>query len=248
MDFGPDSAVPVRALQMEWFDQWLMGKDTPLVSAAAGEDFRDGRQPVAGRARVAAGAGARAQSFYLESDGHANTLAGDGALERRSRRGSAVAGPLSSSIRATPRPRAAARCAAIRKSSRGGRWTSARWSSAATCWSTPARPLKQDVEVIGPVKVVLYVATSAARHGLHRQAGGRVPGRLRAQPDRRHPAPALPRLAGEARAGATPAEVYQITVDAGVTGNVFLKGHRIRVEISSSNFPRFDRNPNTGGR
>jgi len=32
-----------------------------------------------------------------------------------------------------------------------------------------------------------------------------------------------------------------------VTGNVFLKGHRIRVEISSSNFPRFDRNPNTGG-
>jgi hypothetical protein len=33
-----------------------------------------------------------------------------------------------------------------------------------------------------------------------------------------------------------------------VTSNVFLKGHRIRVEISSSNFPRFDRNPNTGGR
>jgi hypothetical protein len=41
--------------------------------------------------------------------------------------------------------------------------------------------------------------------------------------------------------------VYAIAVDAGVTGNVFLKGHRIRVEISSSNFPRFDRNPNTGG-
>jgi predicted acyl esterase len=36
-------------------------------------------------------------------------------------------------------------------------------------------------------------------------------------------------------------------VDTGVTGNVFLKGHRIRVEIASSNFPRFDRNPNTGG-
>jgi predicted acyl esterase len=32
-----------------------------------------------------------------------------------------------------------------------------------------------------------------------------------------------------------------------VTSNVFLKDHRIRVEISSSNFPRFDRNPNTGG-
>jgi predicted acyl esterase len=33
-----------------------------------------------------------------------------------------------------------------------------------------------------------------------------------------------------------------------VTSNVFLKGHRIRVEISSSNFPRFDRNSNTGGK
>ena len=45
----------------------------------------------------------------------------------------------------------------------------------------------------------------------------------------------------------TPGEIYRVTIDAGVTSNVFLKGHRIRVEISSSNFPRFDRNPNTGG-
>jgi putative CocE/NonD family hydrolase len=46
---------------------------------------------------------------------------------------------------------------------------------------------------------------------------------------------------------ANPGQLYQVTVDAGVTGNVFLKGHRIRIEISSSNFPRFDRNANTGG-
>jgi uncharacterized protein len=47
---------------------------------------------------------------------------------------------------------------------------------------------------------------------------------------------------------AKPGEVYRIAIDAGVTGNVFLRGHRIRVEVSSSNFPRFDRNPNDGGR
>jgi putative CocE/NonD family hydrolase len=45
---------------------------------------------------------------------------------------------------------------------------------------------------------------------------------------------------------ATPGEIYRIRIDAGVTSNVFRSGHRIRVEISSSNFPRFDRNPNTG--
>ena len=43
-----------------------------------------------------------------------------------------------------------------------------------------------------------------------------------------------------------PGRIYEYTINVGVTGNVFLKGHQIRVEISSSNFPRFDRNPNTG--
>jgi putative CocE/NonD family hydrolase len=43
-----------------------------------------------------------------------------------------------------------------------------------------------------------------------------------------------------------PGEICRLTIDAGVTGNVFQKGHSIRVEVSSSNFPRFDRNPNTG--
>ena len=42
-------------------------------------------------------------------------------------------------------------------------------------------------------------------------------------------------------------EVYRIAVDLWATSNVFLPGHRLRLEVSSSNFPRFDRNLNTGG-
>jgi putative CocE/NonD family hydrolase len=45
---------------------------------------------------------------------------------------------------------------------------------------------------------------------------------------------------------ARPGDIYRLIIDAGVTSNVFRQGHRIRLEISSSNFPRFDRNPNTG--
>ena len=41
-------------------------------------------------------------------------------------------------------------------------------------------------------------------------------------------------------------KVYEYEIDLAVTGNAFLKGHSIRVDVSSSNFPRFDRNPNTG--
>jgi uncharacterized protein len=43
-----------------------------------------------------------------------------------------------------------------------------------------------------------------------------------------------------------PGEIYRIKVDAFPTSNVFARGHRIRVDISSSNFPHFDANPNTG--
>jgi predicted acyl esterase len=38
-----------------------------------------------------------------------------------------------------------------------------------------------------------------------------------------------------------------LLIDLGATSNVFLAGHSIRLEVSSSNFPRFDRNSNTGG-
>lgn len=44
----------------------------------------------------------------------------------------------------------------------------------------------------------------------------------------------------------TPGEIYPVTIKLYPTANVFKKGHRIRVDVSSSNFPRFDVNPNTG--
>ena len=44
----------------------------------------------------------------------------------------------------------------------------------------------------------------------------------------------------------TPDEVYRFTIDAWSTSNVFRKGHVLRLEVSSSNFPQFDRNLNTG--
>ena len=43
-----------------------------------------------------------------------------------------------------------------------------------------------------------------------------------------------------------PGTVYELRIDVWETSNVFKAGHRIRLEVSSSNFPRFDRNLNTG--
>jgi hypothetical protein len=44
----------------------------------------------------------------------------------------------------------------------------------------------------------------------------------------------------------SPGEVYRIEVEPQATSNLFRAGHRIRLDVSSSNFPRFDVNPNTG--
>ena len=84
------------------------------------------------------------------------------------------------------------------------------------------------------------------RHGLHRQAGRRAPGRhchnvldriVRAR--YRHGSKSAPSLI-------TPGNVYEYTIPLGDTATVFRRGHRIRLEVSSSNFPHYDRNPNTG--
>ncbi len=107
-------------------------------------------------------------------------------------------------------------------------------------------PLEQDLEVVGPVKAVLYVSTNQRDTDFTAKLVDVFPdGYARNLTD------GILRLryrnSLERPEAVRPGDVYEITLDAGIASNAFLKGHRIRVEISSSNFPRFDRNPNTGG-
>ena len=111
-------------------------------------------------------------------------------------------------------------------------------------FSTP--PLEQDVEVTGPIKLVLYAATdgpdtdfTATLVDVHpRGAAINIcEGIIRARYRESMEHPTL----------IEPDRVYEYTVDLWETSNVFKAGHQIRLEISSSNFPRFARNLNTGG-
>ena len=108
-----------------------------------------------------------------------------------------------------------------------------------------SEPLKKDMEVTGEVRAILHVSTSAPDTDFTAKLVDVFPDgqtrnlcdgvlRLRYRTSLRKPELAKP------------GEIYTITIPAGVTSNVFKSGHRIRLEISSSNFPRFDRNPNTG--
>ena len=107
--------------------------------------------------------------------------------------------------------------------------------------------LTEPLEVTGPVKVVLYAASSATDTDwtaklVDVHADGRAfnlcDGIIRARYRQSLVKAEL----------LEPNKVYRYDIDLWATSNVFLPGHRLRVEVSSSNFPRFDRNPNAGHR
>jgi putative CocE/NonD family hydrolase len=243
IEYGSDSSAPIRQLQLEWFDQWLMGKDTPLLSKPPVHIFLMGANRWID-ARSWPPEGSVTKSFYLSSGGGANSLEGDGSLSQHESVGKAdrfVFDP------ANPTPTRGGAVCCNPKVFPWGPMDQRTIEQRKDVLVYSTAPLKRDVEVAGPVKVVLYVATSARDTDFTAKlvdvfpdgtARNLTDGVLRLRYRNSLEKPEL----------AKPGEVYRIVVDAGVTGNVFLKHHRIRVEISSSNFPRFDRNPNTGGR
>ncbi len=106
-------------------------------------------------------------------------------------------------------------------------------------------PLPGTIEIAGPLKVVFYAATEGpdtdftAKFVEVRENGyARIieEGIIRA----RH------RNSLDSEEMLEPGKVYQFTIDLGATAIAIKKNHRLRVEISSSNFPKYDRNPNTG--
>jgi putative CocE/NonD family hydrolase len=110
-------------------------------------------------------------------------------------------------------------------------------------YTTPA--FAQDTEVTGPVSLELFAQSSAVDTDFEAKLVDVAPdgfarnlteGIIRARYRNSQEKPEL----------MNPGQVYKFAIDLWSTSNVFLKGHALRLEISSSNFPRFDRNLNTG--
>ncbi|MBZ5610436.1 MAG: CocE/NonD family hydrolase [Acidobacteriia bacterium] len=255
--YGDDSSSPIRSYQLEWFDHWLKGapEDATRYSAAnwhqqrsevdeapvhifvmGADRWRDEQEWPLARTRYT--------PLYLASKGHANTLNGDGKLEWKPRKKD-QADQFTYDPRNPVPTRGGAVCCDP-KIFPWGPMDQRPVEKRGDVLVFTSAPLKHDLEVTGPVRVALYAATSAPDTDFTAklidvfpsgEARNLTDGILRIR--YRHGL----EKAELARAG----EVYPLTIDAGVTSNVFLAGHSIRVEISSSNFPRFDRNPNTGG-
>ena len=254
--FGDDSGAPIRAYQIAWFDHWLKGApdeearftpwswhhvraevdEAPVHIFVMGVNrWRDEREWPLARTRYT--------PLYFGSKGHANTLKGDGGLSwtlsKKGKPDQFTYDPRD------PVPTMGGAVCCDPKIFPWGPMDQRAVEKRKDVLVYTSEPLKQDLEVTGPVRVVLYASTSTPDTDFTAklidvfpsgEARNLTDGLLRVR--YRH---------GLDKAKlAEPGEVYPLTIDAGVTSNVFRPGHRVRMEISSSNFPRFDRNANTG--
>jgi uncharacterized protein len=237
LDFGRDAGLDSRELMIRWFAYWLQGgdaailKNPPVRIFVMGENrWRDEQEWPLARARSTA--------YYLGSSGRANTAAGDGTLDPHS-----SAGAFADQFVYDPsNPVPTGAQGGYSRTPSDQRDTEKRRD--VLVYSTA--PLRGAIEVTGPISVKLWVASSARDTDFTATlvdvfpdgtARALTDGILRARYRESKTQPVL----------LTPGQPVEITIDVGATSNLFLAGHRIRLDISSSNFPRFDRNPNTGG-
>jgi putative CocE/NonD family hydrolase len=238
--FGAEATLDLLALQTRWFEHWLKGNDSGLLDEPPLRIYVMG----ANRWRDEEGwplPDTRYVPYYLHSAGGANTVYGDGVL------GPEPPGdepPDSYDYDPNdPVPTVGGNTLGLGALPGVYDQRTVEERRDVLCFTTP--PLPRDLEVTGPLRMILYAATSAPdtdwtaklvdvhpdgyARNLHQgilRAGHRVPGTA--------PTPVRP------------GEVYEYEIDLWATSNVFLAGHCIRLEVSSSNFPLFDRNTNTG--
>ncbi len=243
VDFGPDSAAPIRRFQAQWFEYWLKSQQpqpevpfAPVRIFVMGENrWRDEKEWPLARTRYT--------PFYFAGKGNANTANGDGALVSDPRRTD-----LPDSYKYDPKNPVPTLGGAICCNPKIFAWGPMDQRPAEMRRDVlifTSEVLKRDMEVTGPVRVTLFASTTVPDTDFTAKLVDVFPdGTARLLCDgiqrlRYRTSLAKPELA-------RPGEIYTMNIDAGVTSNVFRAGHRIRIDISSSNFPRFDRNPNTG--
>jgi len=243
VDFGPATSwYNEDELILKWYDFLFLGKQNefangkPVKIFVMGEDkWRDEEAWPLARALQA--------RYALHSAGKANSAAGDGALSLATASTEAVDRFVYDPANPVPTVGGPLCCDGAHLAAGPFDQKQVESRPDVLVYSTPV--LTSDVEVTGPVTLDLFASSSAVDTDFTAKLVDVYPdgrainlteGILRARfRDSRETAKAL-----------VPGKIYELKVDLWSTSNVFLKGHQIRLEVSSSNFPRFDRNLNTG--
>ncbi len=230
---------------LRWFDHWLKGEDNGVTATPRVRYFEMGRN----RWREAEDwplPGTRFTRFYLRSGGRANTSAGDGRLSSEAPTGNEPPDTFEYDPDAPVPSLGGGFCCVGKLGADPGAFDQSEIErrQVVLVYTTP--PLEAGLAVTGPIALVLHAGSTAPDTDftaklLDVQPNGRPynlqDGILRARYREGLERPRLMR----------PDEVYELRIDLEATSNYFAPGHRIRLEVSSSSFPRWERNLNTGG-
>ncbi len=241
MDWGEAAAVDTNALALRWFDYWLKGLDNGLDREPPVKVFVMGRNEWRYENEYPP-ARADYRRLYLHSNGRANGSHGDGKLSWEK---SAVDTTDAYSYDpANPVPSlGGANCCGVGTTSGARDQRPIEHRGDVLVYTS--EPLEDEVEVVGPVKLKLWAASSAVDTDFVAKLVDVYPdgrainvaeGILRARYRNSLSEPEL----------LEPGKAYEIEVDLIGTANLFQQGHRIRVHVTSSHFPQFSRNLNTG--
>ena len=239
IDFGPAAKIELHAIQLRWFDQHLKGlatgilEEPPVRLFVMGENrWRDESEWPLKRTSYT--------RVFLHSRGSANSSSGDGSLS--------LAAPSTDEAAdnyiydpTDPVPT----CGGTALGLAPGVYDQGEIERRKDVLVYTGEPLADALEITGPVSMKLFAASSAPDTDFmaklidvrpdgyaHNLAEGVVRARFRESLS--DPSPI------------TPGKTYEYDIDMWATSHVFKRGHRVRLEITSSNFPRYDRNPNTG--
>ena len=242
LDFGEHAYVDEQTVALRWYDYWLKGIDNGLAEEPPVKIFVMGRNEWRYENEYPL-ARTQYEKMYFHSGGRANSARGDGTLSWEEPPAASQPDRYDYDPD-NPVP------------SLGGN----------NCCGTPTptgprdqRPIEgrndilvytsdfltETIEVTGPVKVVLYASSDAVDTDF-------VAKLVDVYPDGRSINVAEGIARARYRESLTepkllePGTVYELEIDLVGTSNAFLAGHRIRVHLTSSHFPQFDRNPNTG--
>lgn len=242
VDFGEAAVWEEDDVALAWYDGLLKGQSNDYTQSKPVRIFVMGQNqwrdeddwPLAR---------AKETRYFLHSSGKANSMSGDGALSTTAPRTETADHYLYDPANPAPTIGGQLCCDSnhLKPGPRDQRSVEARPD--VLVYSTPA--LAQDLEVTGAVTLEFFASSSAVDTDFTAKlvdvwpdgfAQNLTEGIVRARYRESREQPKL----------LNPSQTYKMSIDLWSTSNIFKKGHRIRLEISSSNFPRFDRNLNTG--
>ncbi|MGE0439371.1 MAG: CocE/NonD family hydrolase [Gemmatimonadales bacterium] len=241
-----DARLDYDALVFGWFDRFLKGENNRLLDTLPKVRYftMGSNQWQATDTWPPVGAGPL--TYYLSSGGNANSRNGDGVLTEKAPSADRPDGfsydPMS------PVPSYGGNVCCTGNAVTGGALDQQKMEERDDILVYSTEPLKEGMEVSGPIDVTLYVSSDAKDTDFTVKVIDVYPDGRAYNLDETIQRVRYREGYDKPETRMEPGKIYKVALQPMTTSNYFAPGHRIRIEVSSSNFPRFDRNMNTGGK